>query len=55
MTGLFHRDEHLYVSKSGGIGMAGETMVLGSDTFPTPPVGTGQLHLLVESFRPSPF
>ena len=54
-TGLFHRDEHLYVSKSGGLGVAGETMVLGGDTFPTPSAATGNLQLLVETFRLSPF
>ncbi|HEX9725419.1 MAG TPA: PilC/PilY family type IV pilus protein [Vicinamibacteria bacterium] len=54
-TGLFHRDEHLYVSKSGGLGFSNETMVLGSDTFPTPPAVSGNLQLLVETFRLSPF
>jgi len=54
-VGLFHRDEHLYVSKSGGLGVAGETMVLGSDTFPTPAAATGNLQILVETFRLSPF
>ncbi len=54
-TGLFHRDEHLYVSKSGGLDLSGETKVLGSDTFPTPPALTGNLQLLVETFRLSPF
>ena len=54
-TGLFHRDEHLYVSKSGGLGFGNETMVLGSDTFPTPPATSGNLQLLVETFRLSPF
>jgi len=54
-TGLFHRDEHLYVSKSGGLGVAGETMVLGGDTFPSPPTAAGNLQLLVETFRLSPF
>jgi hypothetical protein len=54
-TGLFHRDAHLYVGKSGGIGIASETMVLGSATFPSPPPMTGGLHLLVETFRLSPF
>ncbi len=55
VTGLFHRDEHLYVSKSGGLGLSGGTTVLGSDTFPTPPAFTGNLQLLVETFRFSPF
>ena len=54
-TGLFHRDEHLYVSKSGGVGLSGETTVLGSDVFPTPPAFSGNLQLFVETFRYSPF
>ena len=54
-TGLFHRDEHLYVSKSGGLGLSGETTVLGSDAFPTPPAFSGNLQLFVETFRYSPF
>jgi len=29
--------------------------VLGSDTFPTPPAVSGNLQLLVETFRLSPF
>ena len=56
VMGLFHRDEHLYVSKSGGLGGGGlGTMVLGSDSFPTPPASTALLLLLVETFRFSPF
>ena len=54
-TGLFHRDEHLYVSSSGGLGLAGATTVLGSDTFPRPPGFDPTLLVLVESFRFSPF
>ena len=54
-TGLFHRDEHLYVSSSGGLGLAGATTVLGSDTFPKPPGFDPNLLVLVESFRFSPF
>jgi hypothetical protein len=55
VTGLYHRDEHLYVSMSGGIGFPSETQVLGSDTFPTPAAGSSNLQLLVETFRMSPF
>ena len=55
VQGLYHRDEHLYVSLSGGIGFPSETQVLGGDTFPTPPVGSSNLQLLVETFRMSPF
>lgn len=55
VQGLYHRDEHLYVSLSGGIGFPSETQVLGGDTFPTPPVGGSNLQLLVETFRMSPF
>ena len=54
-TGLFHRDEHLYISSSGGLGLSGGTTVLGSDAFPSPPAFTGNLQLLVETFRFSPF
>ena len=53
--GLYHRDEHLYVSMSGGIGFPSETQVLGADTFPTPSVGSSNLQLLIETFRMSPF
>jgi hypothetical protein len=55
VTGLFHRDEHLYVSKSGQIGAASGTDVLGSDTFPTPAVAAGTVQILVDGFRLSPF
>ena len=55
VQGLYHRDEHLYVSLSGGIGFPSETQVLGGDTFPTPPVGGSNLQLLIETFRMSPF
>ena len=55
ITGLFHRDEHLYVSKSGGLDVAGQTSVLGSDSFPTPPSFSPNLQVFVETFRYSPF
>jgi len=55
VTGLFHRDEHLYVSKSGNIGAASETDVLGADGFPTPAVAAGTVQILVDGFRYSPF
>ena len=55
VTGLFHRDEHLYVSKSGDIGTASGTDVRGSDEFPAPPVAAGTVQILVDGFRYSPF
>jgi hypothetical protein len=55
VTGLFHRDEHLYVSKSGGVSTDSETDVLGSDEFPTPAVAAGSIQVLVDGFRMSPF
>ena len=55
VTGLYHRDEHLYVSKSGGLGLSGQTAVLGSDAFPTPPAFSPNLQLFVDTFRYSPF
>jgi len=55
VTGLYHRDEHLYVSKSGGVGTESQTDVLGSDTFPSPMVSAGSIQVLVDGFRMSPF
>ena len=55
ITGLFHRDEHLYVSKSGGLNGASETEVRGRDEFPTPLVTAGTIQVLVDAFRLSPF
>jgi len=55
VTGLFHRDEHLYVSKSGGVSTESETDVLGGDEFPAPVVSAGTIQVLVEGFRMSPF
>jgi hypothetical protein len=55
ITGLYHRDGHLYVSKSGGFGVASETEVRGSGQFGSQG-GTGPLvNVLVNSFRVSPF
>ena len=55
ITGLFHRDGHLYVSKSGGLNGASETQVRGSDEFPQPMVSAGTIQVLVDAFRMSPF
>ncbi|MEE9264691.1 MAG: hypothetical protein V3V11_09565, partial [Vicinamibacteria bacterium] len=55
VTGLFHRDGHLYVSKSGGLKGASETQVRGSDEFPQPMVSAGTIQVLVDAFRLSPF
>jgi hypothetical protein len=55
VTGLYHRDEHLYVSKSGGVSTESETDVLGSDEFPQPIVSAGTIQVLVDGFRMSPF
>jgi len=55
ITGLYHRDGHLYVSKSGGFGVASETEVRGSGEFGSQG-GSGPLvNVLVNSFRLSPF
>jgi Tfp pilus tip-associated adhesin PilY1 len=57
VTGLFFRDEHLYVSKSGGVETSGETMVLGRGEFEPPEGGIppGTVRVLVRGFRISPF
>jgi hypothetical protein len=55
VTSLFHRDEHLYVSKSGGVNTDAETQVLGSDEFPAPGITAGTIQILVDGFRMSPF
>jgi Tfp pilus tip-associated adhesin PilY1 len=55
VTSLFHRDEHLYVSKSGGINSDASTDVLGSDEFPAPGIAAGTIQILVDGFRMSPF
>jgi hypothetical protein len=54
VTGLYHRDSHLYVSRSGGIGVDAATEVLGEDTFPSQFFTSG-IQVLVDSFRLSPF
>ena len=46
VTSLFHRDEHLYVSKSGGLDTNSGTEVLGSAEFPARTVGSGSLQML---------
>jgi hypothetical protein len=55
VTSLYHRDEHLYVSKSGGIDTDAGTDVLGSDEFPAPVIAAGTIQVLVDGFRMSPF
>ena len=57
VTGLFFRDEHLYVSRSGGLETQGETMVLGTGEFEPPEGGVppGTVQVLVRGFRISPF
>jgi hypothetical protein len=60
VTGLFYRDEHLYVSRSGGLQAEGRTLILGerdndmdlNDGDGTPP---GTVQILVRGFRMSPF
>jgi hypothetical protein len=60
VTGLFFRDEHLYVSRSGGLQAEGRTLILGErdadmglgDGDGTPP---GTVQILVRGFRMSPF
>jgi hypothetical protein len=58
-TGMFFRDGQLYVSRSGAIGVEGDTLVLGD---PGPrnmndmvPAFSGTVQVLVRSFRMSPF
>jgi hypothetical protein len=55
VMGLFHRDEHLYVSRSGGIDTEGETEIRGEDEFKPPAAGAGTISVVVTSFRLSPF
>jgi hypothetical protein len=55
VTGLYHRDSHLYVSKSGSLSLAGETEVRGSDEFPPPPVQAGTIQIEAKNFRFSVF
>jgi hypothetical protein len=58
-SGLFFRDNRLYVSRSGAIGVEGDTLVLGD---PGPqnmndmiPGFSGPVQVLVRGFRMSPF
>jgi hypothetical protein len=57
--GLAGRDGNLYLSESGGLGVAGSVGVWGDGTFdddPAPPgIGQFTLQLLIEGFRISPF
>jgi Tfp pilus tip-associated adhesin PilY1 len=56
VTGLFHRDEHLYISRSGAIGVTAETEVRGSASFPKPDTAaTATVRVMSEGFRWSPF
>ena len=57
VTGLYMRDDHLYVGKSGGVDLHGETQVLGSEEWEPKevPEGTGTIQVLVRGFRISPF
>jgi hypothetical protein len=58
ITGLYARDGHLYVSKSGGLGGAGSLSVYGDGDF-SDDVSTGgsgvTIQVLVDGFRVSPF
>ena len=58
VTGLFHREGHLYVSKSGGLGVTGSTEVRGSDEFPGITGGSAMgnaVSFLLSGYRFSPF
>ena len=58
VTGLFHREGHLYVSKSGNLDTIGSTEVRGSDEFPRVEGGSSlgsALTLLLSGYRFSPF
>jgi hypothetical protein len=56
VTGLYHRDEHLYVGKSGGIGVDSELEVRGEDEFPIPALGgNGIIQVTMDGFRYSAF
>ncbi len=60
VTGLFYRDEHLHVSRSGGIQAEGRTLILGErdgemDLRGGDGSGTGTVQILVRGFRMSPF
>jgi hypothetical protein len=58
VTGLFHREGHLYVSKSGGLGVTGSTEVRGSDEFPKITGGSAMgnaVSFSLSRYRFSPF
>jgi outer membrane protein assembly factor BamB len=59
IQGLAARDGNLYLSQSGGLGVAGGVSIWGDSTFDDDPApaGIGQftLQLLIEGFRISPF
>ena len=58
VTGLFHREGHLYVSKSGGLGVTGSTEVRGSDEFPKITGGSSMgnaVSFSLSGYRFSPF
>jgi hypothetical protein len=59
VAGMFFRDNQLYVSRSGGIGVEGDTLVIGDDgpqnmNDMVPSFG-GTVQILVRGFRMSPF
>ena len=58
VTGLFHREGHLYVSKSGGLGVTGSTEIRGSDEFPRITGGSAMgnaVSFSLSGYRFSPF
>jgi len=59
ITGLYARNENVYVSKSGGLGSgSGSVAVIGSGDFSDyPPNGSGSItiQVMVDGFRISPF
>ncbi len=59
VTGLYGSSQAVYVSKSGNIGQAGETLVFaegeGALSIPDPIQPTGAILVLVRGFRLSPF
>jgi Tfp pilus tip-associated adhesin PilY1 len=62
VTGLYFRDEHLYVSQSGGIDAAAQTSVLGSNDFSSSDKSGGLgggggaiIRVLTWNYRLSPF
>jgi hypothetical protein len=55
VTGLFFRDEHLYVSMSGSISLQGETLIMGQREWEPKTSGGALIQVLVRGFRLSPF